>query len=269
MRHQLLGKKDAPIGILDSGLGGLTTWAEVRSQLPHESIVYVGDHAYQPYGAQQGSVIRNRVKQLIQFLLAKKVKLIVVACNTATVAGIDTYRRWFPRIPIIGVVPVVKTAASMTRRKHFMVLSTPNTAASPYQKHLIETFAGDCRVENIGIPDLVTYIEKGESDERIVRLLRRFLQPETLKGVDVIVLGCTHFPFITRQIRRIAGDRVLIIDSAPAVARHVARVLAAEKLRSDARKPYTEFYTTGDAHQASRVATNLTGITIKFTYAKL
>ena len=260
---------DNPIGILDSGLGGLTIWREMRRALPQESTIYIGDHAYQPYGNLSTVTIRYRVKKLIQFLLKEKAKIIVVACNTATVAGIDRYRRWFPGLPIIGVVPVIKTAVCVTKTKRVAVLSTPNTAASVYQKYLIATFAGDCTVENIGVPDLVSLIEKGATDTQVKSFLRHFFKTKNMKGVDVIALGCTHFPFVGDKISEIVGIGVSIIDSAGAVTRHTARILDANRLRASGPKPYTIFYTTGDAQSVSRVASKLTGTPIKFMYAQV
>lgn len=260
---------DAPIGILDSGLGGLTIWAEIRRQLPHESVIYIGDHAYQPYGQRRAGAIRRRVKRLIAFLLGNGAKFIVVACNSATVAGIDSYRRWFGGVPIIGVVPVVKTAAEITKTKHVAVISTPYTAASRYQKRLIKTFAQGCLVENIGIPDLATIIEKGQTDSKIHSVLRQYLDRKKLADVDVIALGCTHYPFIKKSIQTIVGDAMTVIDSAAAVARHTARILDANRLRAHQKKPYTVWYTTGDRAKVSRVARKLTGENMPFTYARL
>lgn len=269
MVHESIKRREAPIGILDSGLGGLTIWREIRQQLPKESTIYIGDHAYLPYGGRSVRVIRQRVKYLITFLLKKGAKLIVVACNTATVAGIDTFRSWFPSVPIIGVVPVVKTAASLTKTKHVAVLSTPNTAASSYQERLIKSFADGCTVENIGVPDLVSLIEAGEADGRETAILHRFLDPLKKRNIDVIALGCTHYPFIKDAIRNIVGDEVAIIDSGGAVARHTARILDANRLRALGAKPYTVFYTTGDAKNVTRIASKLTGEHIKFIYGRV
>ncbi len=260
---------DSPIGILDSGLGGLTILKEIRRQIPNESILYIGDQAYQPYGGKSVYVIRQRVKRLITFFLEKQAKLIVVACNTATVAGIDTYRTWFPAVPIIGVVPVVKTAASITKTKHVAVISTPYTAASSYQKWLIRSFANGCTVENIGVLDLAALIEQGKTGGRGTAILHRYLDPIMKKNIDVLALGCTHYPFIKETIQTIVGKGVAVIDSGGAVARHTARILDANKLRGREGKPYTVFYTTGDAKNVTRIASKLIGEPIKFTYVRI
>lgn len=261
--------ENAPIGILDSGLGGLTIWREIRRELPGESTIYIGDQAYQPYGGKSVRVIRQRVKRLITFLLGKGAKVIVVACNTATVAGIDVYRRWFPAVPIIGVVPVVKTAASITKTKHVAIISTPYTAASGYQKRLIRSFANGCIVENIGVPDLAAIIEQGKTGGRGTAILHRYLDPIMKKNIDVLALGCTHYPFIKETIQTMVGKGVVVIDSGGAVARHTARILDATTLRGRERKPYTVFYTTGDASHVSRVATKLLGEKVRFEYVRV
>lgn len=258
-----------PIGVLDSGIGGLSIWREITRILPQESTIYIGDHAFAPYGNLSEKTIQDRVKQLIRFLLKKNAKIIVVACNTATVAGIDKFRRWFDGIPIIGVVPVIKTAVSMTKTKHVAVLSTPNTASSVYQQSLIMSFAGGCAVENIGVPDLVSHIETGATDVQVERYLRHFLDTINTKGVDVIALGCTHFPFIAHIIRKIMGKQVSIIDSSGAVARHTSRVLDANGLRANNGKPYTIFYTTANPERVSRVATKCIGRPVAFIYEQL
>ncbi len=260
---------DRPIGILDSGLGGLTIWQEIRHQLPGESTIYIGDQAHQPYGGRSSDTIRRRVKRLIRFLLDKGAKLVVVACNTATVAGIERYRQWFPSVPVIGVVPVVKTAALMTKTKHIAVLSTPYTAASRYQKRLIKTFAGGSRVENIGVPALATLIENGAVGSVMTAIVRKLFTSDHMRGVDVVALGCTHYPFIRQQIAAAAGKDVAVIDSGGAVARQTNRILDANSLRAGKIKPYTVFYTTGDARRVSRVAGKLMHENIQFAYARV
>ena len=261
--------RNNPIGILDSGIGGLTIWREIERLLPNESILYIGDQAYQPYGGKSVYVIRQRVKRLISFLLRKDVKLIVIGCNTATVAGIDTYRTWFPAVPIIGVVPVVKTAASITKTKHVAVISTPYTASSSYQKRLIRSFANGCTIENIGVPDLAAIIEQGKTGGWGTAILHRYLDPIMKKNIDVLVLGCTHYPFIKETIQTVVGKGVAVIDSGGAVARHTARILDANKLRGREGKPYTVFYTTGNARNVTRIASKLIGEPITFIYVRV
>lgn len=260
---------DAPIGIIDSGLGGLTIWVSIRKLLPNESTHYIADHAWVPYSGKSRPVIRQRVKSLIANLLEKSCKLVVIACNTATVAGIDQYRKWFPNVPIIGVVPVIKTAAQVSKTRMFAVLSTTHTAKSEYQKRLTLQFAGDCHVLSIGCPQLVEFVESGRTKGVLVRtVLSEILSPLDPR-VDTIVLGCTHFPFLVPEIRAIVGEGVAVLDSGGAVARQVGRVLEARgEIARKSRKTHV-FYTTGNSEKVSRVATKLMGTPMTFLYAKL
>lgn len=247
-----------PIGLLDSGIGGLSIWRSVKTLLPHESIYYIGDNAYIPYSKKSKGDIRARVCKLIAYLIHRDCKLIVVACNTATVMGIDYYRKKFPNIPIIGIVPVIKTAALLTKKKHIGIFSTYRTARSAYQKHLINDFARDCIVENIGNQTLVPLIEKGYiHDDTIKTIIKKSLGPMVRNGVDVIALGCSHYPFIENEIRDVVGMEVAIVDSSGAVARHVERILMKNTLLGDGYNVLYSFYTTGNSAHVSNVASQL------------
>ncbi len=250
--------KDFPIGILDSGLGGLSIWRSLVEILPYESTVYIGDHAHFPYGNKSTSNITQRVNTLIRFLLTKKTKLIIVACNTATVAGIDRYRKNFSKIPIIGVVPVIKTAAAISKSKRIAVLTTPFTADSQYQNQLIHQFARDCNVYTIKCSDCVMFVEKGQLNGlEVENTLRATLIPYMKKNIDVIVLGCTHFPFLGDQFRAIVGNRAQILDSGGAVARHAQHILGNNKLLTLNKSQKYVFYTNGNALEVTKVATTL------------
>ena len=262
--------KHAPIGILDSGFGGLSIYRSVKQLLPHESYVYIGDHAYLPYGGKTDEQIRRRVSKLIMFLRTKHIKLLVVACNTATIAGIETYRAWFPDMPIIGVVPVVKTAAEISKRHAFAVLSTSFTAGSAYQKQLIHKFAPTSRVFNLGCPNLVSYVEQGIlRGPAIDTELRHLLTPQILRTVDVVVLGCTHYPFLEEAIRAIVGAKVQVLDSGGAVARHVQRVLLHNGISSAEAHGSDVFYSTAKRAGLSMVASTLMHQTLTVHYADI
>ena len=247
-----------PIGIFDSGSGGLSIWRSIISLLPHESTIYIGDHASIPYSTKTEKFIKKRVVMSIQFLLSKQVKMIVIACNTATVSGIEYFRKIFPDVPIVGVVPVVKTAASQSKVKKFGILSTELTAKSPYQQHLIASFASDCEVFSVGNTELVRMIENGQKDSRqMTELLETMLHPLIEKKIDVLVLGCTHFPFVRMAIQSIIGSNVLILDSGEAVGRHVKYILEHEEIQASTKIPTYQFFTTGDAQKVSEVASHL------------
>lgn len=258
------------IGIVDSGFGGLSVYKSITALLPHESTVYIGDHAYLPYGEKSVHVIQERILALIRFLIRKNVKLIVIACNTGTVAGIELYRTTFPYVPIVGVAPVIKTAAALSKRKRFAVLSTKFTADSAYQKHLIAEFANGCFVHNLWCPNLVPLVEHGVvSGHEVEKELRRILTPEIIRDIDVIALGCTHYPFLTAAIRVIVGNTITVLDSGGAVARQVRRILEHNHIQASGRYGNHSFYSTRKWSGASRIASKLLGKTVRVRYAAI
>lgn len=238
-----------PIGVLDSGVGGLTAWKEITKLLPKESTIYIADSKNVPYGNKTASQIHKLSRKLAQFLLENDVKLIVVACNAITVTCLDKLRKEFPQVPIVGTVPVVKTAGEKTKSGKIGILSTVRTAGSSYQKRLIKKFAQNLGVLNIGTDKLVPLIEKGED---VNPVLAEILEP--FKKVDVLALGCTHFPLIKDKIKKILGPKILILDSGPAIARQVRRVLVRNKLLSNGKKATHHFYTTANQKLYNRKA---------------
>lgn len=254
--------ENRPIGVLDSGVGGLSIWREIVVQLPNESTIYVADSANCPYGRRSSKEIYRLAKRLVKFLLSKNAKLIVLACNTITVSCLDKLRKDFPNIPIVGTVPVVKTAVERTKNKRIGILSTVGTAKSQYQKNLIRTFAGDCEVISIGTDKLVPFIEKGEiHGRRIKELLQRELQHFILASIDTLALGCSHFPFLKSEMQKVLGKKALILDSAGAIARQVKRVLKENGDVSKKNSPLHFLYTTGDVDTFRKVARKLVGKT--------
>ena len=221
-----------PIGVFDSGVGGLTILRAVRQALPCENLVYVADSAHVPYGQKSPQQIRDRATAIGAFLVRQGAKAIVVACNTATAAAIDVLRAQLP-IPIVGVEPAVKPAVAATRSGVVGVLATPATLASERYRSLIERFSGDIRIVAQPCAGLAEHIERGEIDgERTEHLLRGFVGPLLAEGADAIVLGCTHYPLVAHIVQRIAGPDVAVIENGTAVAKEVARQL---KLRGSAR----------------------------------
>lgn len=247
-----------PIGILDSGVGGLTILKHIHQLLPQENLIYVGDTLHCPYGDKSPEEIYNLAKQLITYLLRKNVKLVVIACNTITVTCIDQLRETYPELPIIGVVPVVKTAASVTKNKKIGVFSTTRTASSESQKKLIEQYASGVDVVSVGTNDIVPFIERGDiHSPEFKTILERELQPFIAAQVDTVALGCTHFPFITSQIQEIVGKDVTLLDPGDAVARHVERILNHNDLMSDVEKGRVEYVVTGSPEQFEDFAKNV------------
>ncbi len=246
-----------PIGVFDSGVGGLSILLEIQKLLPHETTLFVADQAYVPYGAKNREQLIDRVGRIMEFFEEKEVKAVVAACNTATVYTIDEMRERF-KFPIIGTVPVVKTIASLTKTGKTAVFSTPATAKSEYLQSLIKKFAHDVEVKCIGGSNLEELVEEGKTDTKeTIEILKKHLQPLVEDGVDAIALGCTHYPFLRDEIERIVGKRVEVVDSGGAVARRVKEVLTNEKLLAST-KGIDVYYTTGEAEKFNLVASKLT-----------
>jgi len=229
-RLELAGRVEAPIGVFDSGAGGLTILSALRQALPFEHYIYFGDTAHCPYGTRNDAEITELTLRANQFLIEQGVKLIVVACNTASQAALHALRATFA-IPFVGVVPAVKPAARATRKGRIGIAATNQAARALYLRQLIDEFAGGISAYAVGCPELVTLVEHGELDGPVVEeTVKHALQPLLVEDVDVIVLGCTHFPALRPVIERITEQRVQIIDSGSAVARRTHAVLEAEGL---------------------------------------
>ncbi len=216
----------APIGVFDSGVGGLSVLAQIHKQFPAENLLYVADQAHVPYGPRSLSEVQQFSAAITRFLLAQNARLIVVACNTASAAALNTLRRAFPDVVFVGMEPAVKPAARATKTGKVGVLATTGTFASERYAALMTRFAHDVVVYEDPCLGLVELIEAGEIDSPPVRaLLRQVVTPMLAAGVDTLVLGCTHYPFVLPTLRQIVGTAVSLIDPAPAVARQVGRVL--------------------------------------------
>lgn len=247
-----------PIGILDSGVGGLSIWREITLQLPRESTIYVADSKNCPYGEKSQEEVYHLTKRIVEFLVGKGSKLIVIACNTATVSALEKLRQDFKDLPIVGTVPVVKTAATNSKTKKIGILSTTLTSQSQYHKDLIETFANGCEVVNIGTDNLVPLIERGDIDSpKAKKALLEDLRPFKEAKIDALALGCSHYPFLKNEIQNIMGSDVQILDSGGAIARQVKRVLENNDTLSSQNQPTHCFYTTGNEVQFRGVVRKL------------
>ncbi len=247
-----------PIGILDSGVGGLTVLQAIVQELLHESFIYIGDSYNTPYGAKSEEEIYQLSKQLVEFLLKKNVKLIVIACNTITVSCLNRLRDDYPHVPLVGTVPVIKTAAQVSKNKRIGILSTTRTAQSAYQKHLIEEFANGCTVFNHGTDELVPLIEEGKMNSpEMATVLREVLIPFGNEHIDTLALGCTHFPFLKEQIQEDLGAEVQLLDSGGAIARQVKRVLQQNNALFAESDGKVAIYTTGNMHIAKNLVQNI------------
>lgn len=248
----------APIGVFDSGVGGLSVMRAIRKELPGEHALFVADQAHVPYGPRPLEEVQRFSVAITHFLLEQGAKLIVVACNAASAAALHHLRQVFPGVPFVGMEPAVKPAAEVTRSGVVGVLATPATFQGALYASVIERFANGVTVLQDTCPGLVIQIEAGALDSTETRLiLESALRPMLAQGIDTVVLGCTHYPFVIPLIQEIAGPGVRVIDPAPAIARQVRRMLAERNLlavetdedyaqrNSPSPSPTLRFFTTG------------------------
>ncbi|MDH5378543.1 MAG: glutamate racemase [Gammaproteobacteria bacterium] len=225
----------APIGVFDSGIGGLTILNELTRQLIHENFIYIADQAYMPYGTKAPELILQRCIQITDRLVQQGCKAIVVACNTATAMAIDTLRSRFS-LPIIGVEPAVKPALLHSQSKHVAVLATPVTINSPRFRQLVYRYGSDANTLLVPCPGWVELIESGPSNSEALRaFLSESLQPLLDSHVDSIVLGCTHYPILKNELVEVTQNRVSFFDSAAGVSRQLLRVIEAHRSMSENR----------------------------------
>jgi glutamate racemase len=219
-----------PIGVFDSGVGGLSVLREIRRELPHEDLIYVADSKHAPYGDKPVELIERRAFAMMDFLVQQGCKAIVVACNTVTGVAVGALRgRW--SMPIVAIEPAIKPAASQTKSGVIGVLATSQTIASSNFARLVESVSGRATILSQPCPGLVEQIERGRlSDDSTRSLVEQYVGPLLAKNADVLVLGCTHYPLIHGLIRSVAGPEVTIIDPAHAVSRELRRRLEAHGL---------------------------------------
>lgn len=237
-----------PIGVFDSGVGGLSVWKEVVALLPHEDIIYFADNANCPYGTKSQQDVIELSDSIVKFFISKNVKLVVVACNTATAAAIDYLRKMY-ELPFVGMEPAVKPAAISTKTKCVGILATAGTLGGKLFKATTERYAADVRVVKQVGTGLVELVESGNQySSKAEELLIKYVRPMVQKGADHIVLGCTHYPFFRPLVDRIAGEGVTIVDPAPAIARRVKDILEGENLLVvDSDTPKYLFYSSGSS----------------------
>ena len=239
--------KGAPVGVFDSGVGGLSVLREVQALLPNESLLYVADSGHVPYGEKTAEFIRQRSQVITDFLLEQGAKALVVACNTATAAGIIELRAHYPNLPIIGMEPAVKPAAAATRSGVVGVLATTGTLQSAKFAALLDRFANDVRVITRPCPGLVELIEAGELHSEVTReLLRSYVDPLLAEGCDTLILGCTHYPFIKPLLLELVPPSVSLIDTGMAVARQLQRLLAERDLLAEGPALQTRVWSSGN-----------------------
>ena len=260
-------QSQAPVGIFDSGVGGLSVLRAIHHLLPYESLLYCADTAHIPYGDHSAAFVTDRTLAIGDWLVAQGVKAIVVACNTATTQSISALRDHLT-IPVIGVEPGVKPAALQSLSRVAGVLATAGTLKSDKFQKLAELYASNCTLICVAGVGLVEAIESGDLDSpALSNLLDSYLRPMLDAGADTLALGCTHYPFLIPLIKQLAGDRLTIIDNSQPVAKQLERTLTTHGLlhsgsalsasgdapNTKPAKPELHFVTTGASHQLARL----------------
>jgi len=258
-----------PIGIFDSGVGGLSVWRELIKSLPYEDVIYFADTANCPYGPKSQKEIINTVDKVVQFLVNHQVKLIIVACNTATAAAIE-YLRSNYNLPFIGMEPAVKPAALNSKTKSIAVLATEGTFNGKLYLETSKKYAADVNL-HIKVGDrLVEIVENDKINLPETEIhLRELMNPLIQKNIDHLVLGCTHYPFLTESLKKILPSHITIIDPAPAVVKQTVTVLTENMLLSKNSKPSYEFYTSGNDHVLRNIIYRITGKNYQISFVHL
>jgi glutamate racemase len=217
--------RDFPIGIFDSGVGGISVLHEIHDLLPAENLIYVADSLHAPYGDKSSQHVCKRSSHLASFLLTHRIKALVVACNTATTEAISLLREEL-HIPVIGVEPAIKPAAKYSRNGIIGILATHRTLKSNRYQELVDLYASGKTILAQACPGLVEIVEAGKQNtQRTHELLEHYLHTILKQKADTLVLGCTHYPFLRKQIRAITGDNMLLLDTGVPVARQLQRIL--------------------------------------------
>jgi len=259
---------DAPIGIFDSGVGGLSILRHIRAQLPHEHLLYVADTGFAPYGDKSEDVVAARSLAVARFLVDRGAKALVVACNTATISAVKLLRESFPDMPIVGVEPGLKPAASASRNGKIGVLATERTLAGAKFLQLRDQISAATGAAFLlqACRGLVDQIESGDT-QATTQLLRRYIAPLLEQGADTLVLGCTHYPLVRASIEDVIADSgahgVVLVDTGDAVARQLVRLLDAGQLlrATDGTEPASlHAYTSASASALAAAFNSLVGI---------
>ena len=250
----------APIGVFDSGAGGLSVLRQIHALLPHESLLYAADTAHIPYGDKTPAYVRERVTQVAERLVGLGAKALVVACNTATAAAVESLRQRFA-MPVIGMEPGVKPAVERSKSGVVGILATEGMVRSNRMADLVQRFARDREVIIQPCPGLVEQVERHAlHTPETVRLLQGYLAPIIERGADTLVLGCTHYPFLLPAITQLLGPAVSVIDTAPAIARQLHAQLQQSGLLNDSGETGSvRFFSSGEVTAQAELFSRLWG----------
>ena len=251
----------SPIGIFDSGIGGLTVYSALREYLPKESFVYLGDTARLPYGTKSENAVVNFSIQNTEFLLKFNIKALVVACNTASSIALEALRRKFPLLPILGVIePGARLAVELTRDGKIGIIGTEATIRSSKYEKIIKKLAPEVKIYKKACPLFVPLVEEGWIEHEVTyRVAEEYLQSLKKEGVDTLILGCTHYPVLKKVIAEVMGDGVRLVESGRAIAPVLKRKLVELDLLAEEKRGEDRFFVTDFPEKFSRVATIFLG----------
>jgi len=254
----------ANIGVFDSGVGGLWILKHLREELPGYNYVFFGDQAHVPYGERKLDEIKDFSERITNFLIGKGCKIIVIACNTASAAALHYLRQKFPDIIFVGMEPAVKPAVESTITGKVGVLATPATFQGELYNSVVERFAHDTEIFKDTCLGLVEQIEKGEFEsEKTKEILRKAITPMLIEGIDTIVLGCTHYPFVIPAIREIVGNEIKIIDPTKAIVKRVAVLAEEHGVLGEKGDKKTEILTSSKKEDIIKITDKLFGDDVK------
>jgi glutamate racemase len=239
-------RADGPVGVFDSGIGGLSVVSAIRSRLPREDLIYVADTGHLPYGEKTSAYIVERAMRITDYLLGRGAKAIAIPCNTATAAAVAALRLRHPSLAIVGIEPAVKPAARLTRSGVIGVLATTGTLMSEKFQQLVSREAPDTRVLLKPCPGWVDLVEQGADPALAQRMIALPLEELVSQGADVLVLGCTHFPFLIDPIRQCVGPDFPVLETGPAFARELQRQLSERQLLNEAGQGTLQIYTSSE-----------------------
>jgi len=247
--------KEQPVGFLDSGLGGLSVVKEVKKLLPRENIEYFADNQRQPYGEKNQSELIKFTFQIISFLLKKKIKICVIACNTATAASLKKAREYFS-IPIIGVIqPAVQDAIKKTLNKKIGIIATEFTTKNGAYPKEIKKVAPEIKVFSNFCPKFVSIVEAGKfTAPETYEIAREYLKPLKEAQIDTLILGCTHYSFLKKVISEIMGSEIILIDPAVSTSLILKKILSQKGISGEEEKGEENYYTTGSPEKVERIA---------------
>ena len=245
--------KNSPIAVVDSGMGGITVLKKLHRIMPNENYIYFGDSANSPYGTKTKDEIRDITVRLVEKMMERGAKSVVIACNTATSAAAETIRAKYPDYPLVGIEPALKPAALSSKWPRVLVLATNLTLREEKFNKLMARFQDEAEFIKLPAPELVSFVEKGMADSNECReYLEELLEPYADNKVDAVVLGCTHFPFARKPIQEILGEEVLVFEGSMGAAKQCQRLLRERDLLNDSESEGTISFENSDETKIER-----------------